>query len=64
MDGAAMFALAIALIAVKLFEQRRQIFNDALKLDLSAVNQLMAVRTKPFERVAYAQTPHSTASVA
>src|ERR1039457_6726177 len=51
MNRAAVPALAPALIGVELFKHRRQVLHDALQLHFRAIDQLVAVRTVPFEGV-------------
>src|SRR5216684_8094484 len=51
MYRAAMLAFAPALVRIELFEQGRQVFDDAFQLHFRAINQLMAVRAIPLEGV-------------
>ena len=51
MNGAAMFTSAATLVAIELFKHGRQILDDTLQLYFRAMNQLMALRAVPFERV-------------
>ena len=51
MNGAAVPAFALTLVAIKLLEHRREILNDALQLQFCAMNQLMAIWAIPLERI-------------
>ena len=51
MNRAAMLAFTPALVAIELFKHGRQILNDTLQFHFRAINQLMAVRAIPFERI-------------
>lgn len=51
MNRTAVLAFSPALPRIELFKQRRQIFDDALQLHFSAIDQLMAVGTVPFKSV-------------
>src|SRR5258708_26944507 len=51
MYRAAMLAFAPALVRIELFKQWRQVFDDAFQLHFRAIDQLVAVRAIPLERV-------------
>src|ERR1700677_3199933 len=49
MNRPAMLALTLVFVTVEPIKNRWKIFHNALQLDLGAMDQLMAVRAKPFE---------------
>src|SRR5258708_16140539 len=59
MDGAARPAGAEFFAGVELLEQRRQVLDDVLELDLDAVHAAVAAEAIPFEGVDHALGPRA-----